>query len=112
MVGQAAYGACFSGPETAEKGEFEYVASFEVSDTNEVPDGMVIRDVPAYKYAVFTHHGKLDNLQKTYKYIYETWLPQSGLKLVSPHFDMELYDDRFEIDSDKSEFDIYVAINE
>jgi len=112
MVGQAAYGACFSGPETAEKGEFEYVACFEVSNTNDIPDGMVIRDVPANKYAVFTHHGKLDTLQETYKYIYETWLPQSGLEMASPHFDMEVYDDRFEFDSDKSEFDIYVAVKE
>ena len=73
---------------------------------------MVIREIPAYKYAVFTHHGKLDTLHDTYKYIYETWFPQSGLELTSPHFDMEVYDNRFKLESDKSEFDIYIAVKE
>ena len=112
MVGKCAYGACFSDIKWGEEGAFEYVACYEVSDASDIADNMVAREVPAYKYAVFTHHGKLDNLQETYKYIYETWLPQSGVELVSPHFDMELYDDRFEFDSDASEFDIYVAIKE
>ena len=112
MIGKCAYGACFSEIGMGEEGDFEYVSCYEVSDTSNIPDGMVIREIPAYRYAVFTHHGKLDNLQETYKYIYETWFPQSGLELTSPHFDMEVYDDRFEINSDKSEFDIYIAVKE
>jgi AraC family transcriptional regulator len=86
------------------------VACFEVSEPVDVPDGMVVREVLAHKYAVFTHHGKLDNLHETYKYIYETWVPGSGLALTSPHFDIELYGDHFMFDSDDSAFDIYVAI--
>ncbi|MCP4140670.1 MAG: MerR family transcriptional regulator [Chloroflexi bacterium] len=112
MIGECAYGACFSDIKWGEDGDFEYIACYEVSDASGLADNMVAREVPTYKYAVFTHRGKLDTLQDTYKYIYETWLPQSGLELVSPHFDMELYDDRFAFDSDKSEFDIYVAIEE
>ena len=58
-----AFGLCFStvaGP--ARPGEFEYVACLQVADDSAVPTGMVFRQVPAYKYAVFTHHGKLDKL--------------------------------------------------
>ena len=112
MVGNCAYGACFSDIEFGEDGDFEYVACYEVSDFSDIPEGTVVREVPAHKYAVFTHHGKLDNLQETYKYIYETWLPQADVELVSPHFDMELYDDRFLFDDDASEFDVYIAIKE
>jgi AraC family transcriptional regulator len=111
-VGDCCYGACFSNPGGAKEGEFEYIACIEVSDASQVPSGMVARDIPAYKYAVFTHRGKLDTLQDTYKYIYETGLSRSGLEVHPDKFDMELYDDRFIPDSDESEFDILVAIKE
>ncbi len=110
--GFCCYGACFSNPEGAKEGEFEYIACIEVSDVSDVPVGMVVREIPEYKYAVFTHHGKLDKLHDTYKYIYETGLPQSGLEVHEEKFDMELYNDRFIPDSDESAFDILVAIKD
>lgn len=111
-TGMCAYGACFSSPEGAGEGEFEYVACMEVSEVSNIPEGMVVRHIPGYKYAVFTHHGKLDKLGDTYKYIYETWLPQADVELHPDKFDMELYDNRFLFDSDESAFDILVAIKE
>jgi predicted transcriptional regulator YdeE/DNA-binding transcriptional MerR regulator len=104
------YGLCFAAPEGAKEGEFEYVSAEPVDDDQDIPEGMVYREVPEYKYAVFTHHGKLDTLQETYKYIYETWLPQSGQQLHPDKFDMEVYDKDFIMDSDESKFYIYVAI--
>jgi len=86
------------------------MAAIEVAAETEPPEGMVYREVPAYKYAVFTHHGKLDKLGKTYEYIYNTGLAQAGLEIHPDKYDMEVYDERFIPDSDESEFDIYVAI--
>lgn len=106
-----AYGLCFSTVAGAAEGEFEYVAAFEVSDDQNIPEGMVYREVPTYKYAVFTHHGKLDKLGETYEYIFTTWLPQSGLEMHPGKYNMEVYDERFIADSDDSAFDIYVALN-
>jgi len=106
-----AFGLCFStvqGP--SQPGEFEYVSSFEVTDDKDVPEGMVYREVPAHKYAVFTHHGKLDTLSETYAYIYNTGLAQAGLEVHPDKFDMEVYDKDFLFDSDDSKFYIYVAI--
>jgi AraC family transcriptional regulator len=88
------------------------VACFEVSEPGEVPEGMVVRHIPAYRYAVFTHKGRLDTLGDTYQYIYQTWLPQSGVTLHPDKFDLELYDDRWISDSEESAFDILVAIQE
>jgi len=106
-----AFGLCFSTVEGPSRpGEFEYVACFEVADDKAVPAGMVYRQVPAYKYAVFTHHGKLDKLGETYQYIYNTWLPQSGLQLHPDKFDMEVYGEDFILGSDESKFQICVAI--
>lgn len=105
-----AFGLCFSNIEGAAEGEFEYVAAFEVKDDQNIPEGMVYRQVPEYKYAVFTHHGKLDKLGETYEYIYNTWLPQSGLEIHPSKYDMEVYDERFIVGSDDSAFDIYLAL--
>ena len=54
--GACCYGLCFSNPAGAAEGEFEYVAAVEVADGESIPEGMVYREVPAHKYAVFTHH--------------------------------------------------------
>ncbi len=108
--GSCAYGLCFANPEGAPEGEFEYIAAFEVPNEENIPEGMVYREVPEYKYAVFTHHGRLDKLGDTYEYIFNTWLPQSGLEVHPDKYDMEIYDERFLSDSDKSELDIYVAV--
>jgi predicted transcriptional regulator YdeE/DNA-binding transcriptional MerR regulator len=106
-----AFGLCFDTVEGVTRpGEFEYVACFEVADDRDVPPGMVYREVPAYKFAVFTHHGKLDTLGETYQYIYNTGLAQAGLKPHPDKFDMEVYDEDFELGSDKSRFYIYVAV--
>jgi predicted transcriptional regulator YdeE/DNA-binding transcriptional MerR regulator len=106
-----AFGLCFNTVEgSARPGEFEYVACFEVADNKAVPEGMVYRQVPAYKYAVFTHHGKLDKLGETYQYIYNAGLAQAGLKVHPDKFDMEVYGQDFLLGSDDSEFYIYVAI--
>ncbi len=108
--GSCAYGLCFANPEGAAEGEFEYIAAFEAPNAETIPAGMVSREVPEYKYAVFTHHGKLDQLGETYEYIYNTWLPQSGHEVHPDKFDMEVYDERFIIGSDDSAFDIYLAL--
>jgi predicted transcriptional regulator YdeE/DNA-binding transcriptional MerR regulator len=106
-----AFGLCFSTVEgPSQPGEFEYVACFEVADDEDVPTSMVYRQVPAYKYAVFTHHGKLDTLGETYHFIYNTGLAQAGLKPHPDKFDMEVYDEDFKLGSDESRFYIYVAV--
>ncbi len=106
-----AFGLCFSTVEgPARPGEFEYVAGFEVAERKDVPAGMVYREVPAYAYAVFTHHGKLNTLGETYQYIYNTALAQAGLKMHPDKFDMEVYDEDFKFGEDDSKFYIYVAI--
>jgi AraC family transcriptional regulator len=41
--------------------------------------------------------------------IFSKWLPQSNYEHVGK-FDFELYDYRFMMDSDESEFDIYISV--
>jgi predicted transcriptional regulator YdeE len=104
----AAYGICRMVPD-APAGEFEYVASFSVNQTDEIPAGMVTRHVPAHKYAVFTHNGSLDKLRETYNYIYQVWAQQSGYELTGD-IDFEYYDQDFKDFAPDSKFYIYVPV--
>ena len=112
----AVYGLCFTKPDKSigefKPEEFEYVAAVTVDSDSNIPKGMVYREVPKYKYAVFAHHGKLDSLGETFKFIYESWFPQSEVKMHPDRFDMEVYTDEFIFDSDESKFYIYVAVED
>ena len=106
------YGICYPIGDSAEKGEFEYIALIEVSDLNEIPEGMVGRTIQTQTYAVFTHKGSLEKIAETYKYIYGTWHPKSGYELLKTP-DFEYYDERFDPDTEEdSEFDIYIPIKQ
>jgi len=104
----AAYGVCRV-PTGLPEGEFEYIACIPVSQVEAVPAGMQVVELPALKCAAYPHHGKLDTLGETYQALYQGWLPQSGLEVLEPGFDMEYYGQEFDF-TDKSVFYIYVPI--
>lgn len=111
-VGQASYGLVEPLPQSepkSHKAEMFYIAAVPVRDFDSIPPGMLQRTIPAGRHAVFTHKGKLDNLQQTMDAIYGQWVPESKTQLrEAPH--LELYDQRFIPDSDDSEFDILLPV--
>ena len=105
-------GLCEAIPDPAVKrhpDEFFYMAGTEVDRIDNVPTGMIVKTVPAGRYAVFTHKGKLDKLEHTMNYIFGSWLPKSGEELRDAP-DLEIYDHRFKYGSDDSELDIYIPV--
>jgi AraC family transcriptional regulator len=108
ILWDAAYGVCIM-KEGLEEGAFEYVAGYEVNEVNQLPEGMVARLVPESKYIVFEHKGTLDKLRETYDNVFQVLLPQSGQKVTNLPT-MEVYDEKFLIDSPESVFYIYVPI--
>lgn len=107
-VHDGAYGVCLMQPDLPE-GAFEYVACFKVEKVEDVPEGMVVREVPAQQYAVFTHAGPLEKLSDTYNYIYQVWLPKSGYQAAG-NFDFEYYNEEFNNFSPDSRFYIYMPV--
>ena len=111
-IPKVSYGYCDQTEEVPEGKEFRYMAAVEVKDNETVPKGMVAVEIPAKEYAVFTHKGPIDEIGKTYDYIYGTWLPESDFEADGCH-DFEYYDERFNdqnpMDKD-SEVDIYVPV--
>jgi predicted transcriptional regulator YdeE/DNA-binding transcriptional MerR regulator len=107
--GDAAIGLCTVLDDVPMEEGFEYVAGFPVSNVEDVPEGFVVREVPPHTYAVFAHKGDMQGLAKTYEYIYETWLPQSGYELAEK-IDFEYYDQDFKDFAPDSIFYIYLPI--
>jgi predicted aldo/keto reductase-like oxidoreductase/predicted transcriptional regulator YdeE len=99
--------------ELLEKGEDRYIVANEVSKVENVPEGMMTEIIPAQKYAIFTHIGKLNNIGETFQYIYEDWLVNNTRYERVPFApEFEWYDQRFNINSDDSELDLYIPIQE
>lgn len=88
---------------------FEHIASVEVSSTEEIPEGMKAQVVPAAKYFVVTHKGRVETVGQTYMAI-EKDLKDLNLEEDRSKIFFELYDERFKEDSDASEYDIYSAL--
>jgi AraC family transcriptional regulator len=105
--GSPCLGVCSMIP--GEKEKFEYIAGVMVEKVGDLSNEYVSKEIPAQKYAVFTHKGSLETLKDTYNFIYATWLPNSGYELADSS-DFEWYDDRFKGFAPDSEFDIYIPI--
>ena len=110
ILPEAAYGVCIM-VEGMPEGEFEYIAGYAVHQIDQLPDGMVVRIIPAYTYAVFAHRGGFEGLKKTYHNIYQVWLPEMGFTPIH-RLDMEVYTDEFKDFAEDSVFYIYVPVKE
>lgn len=108
-LGPSDLGVCEPRPEDRGKDICWYMAGTEVSSFTEVPEGMESKVVPAGRYAVFEHHGKLDGIEMTMNAIYGSWLPQSGHELREAP-DLEVYDKRFAFGKDSSILEICIPI--
>lgn len=88
--------------------EFEKWAAVEVSDLDEIPDGLETLVLPEGLYAVFHHKGS--NTDNTvYNYIFGTWLPRSKYELDDrPHF--EILGEKYKNNDPSSEEEIWVPI--
>jgi AraC family transcriptional regulator len=90
--------------------EFMHLVGYPVSSAEDVPEGMSCKQVPAHKYAKFTHKGPISTLGNTYNEIFMQWMSSSGEKYDPSGCDLEWYDERFKHEEKDSEFDIYVPI--
>jgi AraC family transcriptional regulator len=94
-MSEAELGVCF--PVDPANGDFSYVIAVEVSDFNDIPAGLFTSDILEAVYAIFTtpaNDGEMNiapAIQATWKYIYETWFPQSGYEFAEGKVDFEWY---------------------
>jgi len=88
---------------------FFYSAAAEVRGDAPAPDGLAAVEIPAARYAVFTHTGPVTELHGTVRKVWSEWIPASGVKPTGGP-DFELYDERFKMDEPDSVIEIWVPV--
>ncbi len=72
QVPHVAYGLSFMGGK-----DFEYLAGVEVTEASNLPEGWSRVNVPAQRYAIFTHPGHVSQIRATIEAVGTQWLPVS-----------------------------------
>lgn len=113
-VRSALGGHCFGMCIGVDDDRFTYLAAVEVTDLDDVPEGMCGCDIAAQTYAVFSVPlagkdpiGK--ELGRANRFIWKTWLPESGYRFAKAP-DFEYYDERFDPKTLRGEIDLYIPI--
>jgi len=104
-----AYQVCVFDHSDPAREEYTFIAGMEVSDTSDVPEGMMAHAVPAAEYAVFEHHGPMDRMHQSYEYIFGVWLPENAYQMADAD-SLEIYDERFKPESPDSIFEIWIPV--
>lgn len=87
---------------------FEKWTTIEVSDFDNIPDGMETFTLDTGLYAVFLHKGSSTDTS-TFQYIFSTWLPASAYVLDNrPHF--ELLGAKYKNADPDSEEEIWIPV--
>ena len=88
------------GPD-AKPGEMEYFAGLVIESEPESHSSLSVREVAGGQYAVCEHIGTLDDLGETTAWFYGEYLPASQV-FEREAYHLEVYDDRFDPESDHS----------
>jgi len=89
---------------------FSEIVGVEVDANYTPPEGIVIKTLRGGKYAVFTHRGAIATFQKTYDYIWGSWVLSTKESLDNSE-DFEIYDERFMgANNSESQIDIYIPV--
>ncbi len=106
---QKVLGACFHDIDMRNNEVFEYYAGFEVEDPINISKSFKTIDIPENDYAVFTHHGPVNNIEMTYDQIYGNWLPRSEY-IPTMDLDLSIVDPQFSDNHKKSKVNILIPI--
>lgn len=82
----------------------------EIDSFEDMPDIVATKVIKPGKYAVFTHLGSLYSLEKTYDYIWGTWILSTKEELDNRE-DFELYTEQIHgADNPNNKIEIYIPI--
>jgi AraC family transcriptional regulator len=88
---------------------FEKWAAMEVTEFDNIPDGMEPFVLKGGLYAVFVHKGPASKGEMTFRYIFGVWLPDSDYKIDDrPHF--EILGEKYKHDDPVSEEEIWIPV--
>ena len=90
--------------------DFEKWAAMEVTDSDQLPEGMTALLIPEGKYAVWNYKGSSSD-PSIFQYIFGSWFPASiYVPDLRPHF--EVLGEKYKNNSEDSEEEIWIPIRE
>lgn len=92
QIGRIAYGVICN---SSDDGEVDYIAGVEVSGTVDLTKELRRVRIPSAHYAVFVHQGHVSAIRRTWKTIWNKWLPESGRELADGP-ELERYTETFD----------------
>jgi predicted transcriptional regulator YdeE len=87
-----------------------YSACFQVSNTQDLPEGLEVVTVPEGNYVEFIHRGPVSTLFQTCDGIYRFWLPRSGYSAGNGPM-LEIYPENFKGNEENAEIRLLISIN-
>ena len=102
--GEVTFGVCYDADEA---GNFRYLAG---AKSDAAARGMDLVEVPAGRYAVFTHKGHVSDLPKTVYTIWNKCLPDLGLTPTGAP-DFERYDSRFDPTTGFGSVEVWIPVS-
>lgn len=91
------------------KDKYTYFAGIPIRRHSRFPGAFIKKRLPEQRYAVFTHTASVERLEETYRYIYGTWLFQSGLELARRP-DVQYFGESFIRNAGQPVIEIWVPI--
>ncbi len=107
QIGTTAYGAICGGDVAAQT--MEYMCAAEVASFDGLPKDLGRMRVPPVRYAVFLHAGNVATIQDTWRQIFGTWLPSSGMRSAETP-DFEVYGERFDAATGEGGVEIWLGV--
>lgn len=107
QAGKAAYGVVVRTP-SAES--IDYMVGVAVTDATRVPAGFETMEIPAHRYAVFTHEGHVSQMPGTIDRIFKDWLPSSGCEMSGQPDFFERYGENFDAQAGAGDVEIWVPV--
>ena len=108
-VSDESFGIYEAYQEHGDEVSFSYVCCAAVDNFEQVPEGMVTRELSEQLYARFIHKGSISDLDKTLKYIWGSWLPKSDYEYEEKP-DFELYPPGYNVMDPECEMALHIPI--
>ena len=111
-VGRVAYGVCANF--VAAPFSFDYLSGVEISAAADMPEDYSVAEIPALRYAIFSHKGHVSKIRDTIDAIWHKWLPNSGHAPVSAEADLpymiERYGEGFDPEKGVGDIELWIPI--
>lgn len=101
----ATYGVSYN---VTQDGKFDYMAG-AILTTKSAPKGMQTVDIPAGRFAIFTHTGHVTDMPKMFQTIWNKGIPDAGLTpRDAPEY--EIYDSNFDGKTGRGTFTVAIPV--